>query len=98
MIFFRSLIYCIRVRYIFAKEARSVRRNTFGLDRELRNEAMYDMLQELYAELLEEATLLTMKGEEDIYYNILDTAYDSAVKRYLKCYSKPNRRRYTRKS
>ncbi len=87
MIFFRSLIYCIRVRYIFAKEARSVRRNTFGLDRELRNEAMYDMLQELYGVLLEEATSLTMKGEEDIYYNILDTAYDCAIKKYMIRYS-----------
>ena len=97
MIFLRSLIFCIRVKYIFAREARRVRRGTYSLGDDVRNEVMYDMLQELYAELLEEATLLTMKGEEDIYYNILDTAYDSAVKRYLKRYSKPNRRRYTRK-
>lgn len=45
------------------------------------------MLQELYAELLEEATLLTMKGEEDVYYNILDTAYDCAIKKYMTRYS-----------
>lgn len=84
MIFLRSLIFCIRVRYIFAREARRVRRETYSLDNKIRNEIMYDMLQDLYAELFEDATLLTMKGEEDIYYNILDTAYDSAVKRYLK--------------
>lgn len=91
MMFLRSLIFCIRVKYIFAREARRVRSGTCGLGDEVRNEVMYDMLQQLYAEFLEEATLLTMKGEEDIYYNILDTAYDSAVKRYMKCYSKPKR-------
>ena len=87
MIFLRSLIFCIRVKYIFAREARRVRRGTYSFGDDVRNEVMYDMLQELYAELLEEATLLTMKGEEDVYYNILDTAYDCAIKKYMTRYS-----------
>ena len=84
MIFFRSLIFCIKVKYLFAKEARRARSGTYGMAKELRNEAMHNMLQDLYSALLEDATDLAMKGEEDIYYNILDTAYDSAIRRYMK--------------
>jgi len=45
---------------------------------------MESELQRLYSLLLEKATSLTMKDDEDIYYNILDTLYDSALKRYVK--------------
>ena len=85
MVFLRSLLFCIRVYCSFAKVAREVRIDNLGLSKSLRTEAMQDRLQDRYGALLEEATRLSMKDDDAIYYHILEVAYESAQRRYLKC-------------
>uniref|UniRef100_UPI0040560C08 hypothetical protein n=1 Tax=Alistipes sp. TaxID=1872444 RepID=UPI0040560C08 len=55
-----------------------------GLSKSLREEAMQDRLEEMYEVLLDKATHLSMKDDDAIYYNILEVAYESAQRRYLK--------------
>jgi len=80
----RSLLFCIRVYYTFANGACRVKRRNLSVSSSSYAEEMESELQRLYSLLLEKATSLTMKDDEDIYYNILDTLYDSALKRYVK--------------
>ncbi len=84
MKFLQSLLFCIKVYCVFANGARKIRRENLGVSPSLYAERMNNELQRLYSILLEKATHLTMKGDEDIYYNILDTLYDSAQRRYVK--------------
>ena len=79
------MLFCIKIYFTFARGARKVRIETLGQPKAVRAEVLQDTLQNLYSELLEYATHLTMNDEDDIYYNILDTAYESAQKRYIKC-------------
>lgn len=84
MVLLRSLLFCIKVYYNFAKTAREVRIDNLGLSKSLREDAMQDRLEEMYEVLLDKATHLSMKDDDAIYYNILEVAYESAQRRYLK--------------